>query len=49
MPLDEDKLTESLKTLLSWDFEHLIMAHGDPIRRDAKSVIRHADRRYLNG
>jgi Domain of unknown function (DUF4336) len=35
---------ESLERLLSWDFDKLILSHGDCITRDAKAYIRSAFR-----
>lgn len=35
---------EDLNTILSWDFDRMIMAHGEPIERDAKASLRHAFR-----
>lgn len=36
---DRDLARESLETLLSWDFDKLIIAHGDCIETDAKSFV----------
>jgi hypothetical protein len=35
---------ESLERLLSWDFDKLILSHGDCITRDAKAYVRNAFR-----
>jgi hypothetical protein len=35
---------ESLRRLLSWDFDKLVIAHGDCVSRDAKAYVRHAFR-----
>ena len=36
---DRDLARKSLETLLSWDFDKLIIAHGDCIETDAKSFV----------
>lgn len=36
---DRDLARQSLETLLSWDFDKLIIAHGDCIETDAKSFV----------
>ena len=36
---DRDLARQSLKTLLTWDFDKLIIAHGDCIETDAKSFV----------
>jgi hypothetical protein len=38
-----------LKRILEWDFERIIIAHGDLIEQDAKNVARLAWRRLLEG
>jgi hypothetical protein len=35
---------ESLRRLLSWDFDKLIIAHGDCVSRDAKAYVKHVFR-----
>lgn len=48
MQKDEDKLTASLQRILQWDFDNIILAHGDNISGHAKPVLQHAYRRYLS-
>ncbi|MFW9889611.1 MAG: DUF4336 domain-containing protein, partial [Candidatus Thorarchaeota archaeon] len=36
---NHDLARQSLETLLSWDFDKLIIAHGDCIESDAKSLV----------
>ena len=35
---------QSLKKLLSWDFDRLIIAHGPCIEKDAKAFVKRAFR-----
>jgi hypothetical protein len=35
-----DLARQSLETLLSWEFDKLIIAHGDCIETDAKSFVK---------
>jgi hypothetical protein len=35
---------ESLKRILAWDFDRLIIAHGDCIEKDAKAFVERAFR-----
>ena len=37
----------SLERILEWDFERIVISHGDLVERDAKSVARRAWRRVL--
>jgi len=39
-----DLARRSLEKLLSWDFDKLIIAHGDCIENDAKSFVEQAFR-----
>lgn len=47
MPRDVDRLAASLNRVLAWDFDNLIMCHGEPVRGNARGVLREAYRRYL--
>ena len=38
---------EALERILAWDFDRVVIAHGDLIERDAKSVLRRAWRATL--
>ena len=44
---DKAAARASLERILEWDFERIIMAHGDLIEHDAKAVARQAWRRLL--
>jgi len=44
---DREAASKSLKKILSWDFERIILSHGDLIEENAKSVAIHAWRRPL--
>lgn len=44
---DRDAARQSLETILTWDFERIILAHGDLIENDAKSIAREAWRKPL--
>ncbi len=48
IPIDARKLGESIEYILDWDFEHIIMAHGDSVRHQGKAVLQKAYRRFLN-
>jgi hypothetical protein len=37
----------ALERIVAWDFERIVIAHGDLIERDAKAVARRAWRRHL--
>ncbi len=39
---DRAQVRERLERVLSWDFERIILSHGDTIERDAKQVAREA-------
>ena len=38
MMKDKHKVKNSLKTILSWDFERVIMAHGEILEKDCKQI-----------
>jgi hypothetical protein len=42
---DREKLEQSIRALCTLDFDRLIVAHGEPINRDAKAVFRSAIQR----
>lgn len=44
---DKNAASKSLKTILSWSFERIIISHGDLIEENAKAVALHAWRRPL--
>ena len=44
---DRRAARESLQRILAWDFERIVISHGDLIDRDAKDVARRAWRRIL--
>jgi len=37
--LDRAAAGRPLQCLLSWDFDQLVIAHGDCVRRDAKTFV----------
>ena len=39
---DKGRFAESMRVLLGWDFERIIVAHSDPVLLDAKSVFTRA-------
>lgn len=39
---DEAAFLRSLETILSWNFERIIVGHGEPVLTDAKSKLRRA-------
>ncbi len=39
---DRDAFTASLNEVMRWDFERIIVGHGEPIAENAKSVLRDA-------
>ncbi len=41
---DEAAFLKSLETVLSWDFERIIVGHGEPVLTDAKGKLRRAFR-----
>lgn len=44
---NRDAARAALERVLAWDFERVVIAHGDLIERDAKAVLRHAWRAAL--
>ena len=46
---DKKAAKRSLTRILSWDFQQVIIAHGEPIVSDAKKTLREAWRRVLAG
>ena len=36
---DREAFLRSIKTILEWDFERIVVAHGDPIEEDAKGQL----------
>jgi len=39
---DHDAFQQSLSTILAWDFDRIIVGHGDMIERDGKAILRNA-------
>lgn len=39
---NKDIVRKGLEKILSWDFEHIILAHGNLIEMDAKAVAKKA-------
>lgn len=44
---DKNAASRSLKKILNWDFERIIISHGDLIEENAKIVALHALQRPL--
>jgi len=44
---DRQAASRSLRRILSWDFDRIIIAHGDLIEKDAKEVALQAWRQPL--
>lgn len=44
---DKPRVRQCLMRILEWDFERVILSHGDLITRDAKRLVAHAWRRIL--
>jgi hypothetical protein len=44
---DKALVREGMRRILAWDFERVILSHGDLITRDAKAVVAHAWRKIL--
>ncbi len=44
---DRGAARASLERILAWDFDRIVISHGDLVDRDAKDVARHAWRRIL--
>jgi hypothetical protein len=45
---DKARVREGLERILAWDFERVILAHGDVIARDGKQVVARAWRAILH-
>jgi len=45
---NKKRVKEGLKTILSWDFDRIIIAHGNLIETDAKSILTKAWKNVLN-
>jgi len=45
---DKDVVKKSLETILSWDFDRIILAHGNLIESNAKTVLRKAWKNVLD-
>ncbi|HEX6839144.1 MAG TPA: DUF4336 domain-containing protein [Polyangia bacterium] len=41
------RMREEMERILAWDFEGVILSHGDLVRRDARQVVAQAWRRIL--
>ncbi len=39
---DKNAARETLERMLQWDFERVVIAHGDCIEQDAHAVLREA-------
>lgn len=39
---DQEAFARSMRTLLEWDFVQIVVAHGEPITKDAKAVFAQA-------
>lgn len=39
---DQEAFARSMRTLLEWDFAQIVVAHGEPIMNDAKSIFAQA-------
>ncbi len=39
---DRSKFESSMRTLLDWDFTRIVLAHREPVRHDAKAILREA-------
>jgi hypothetical protein len=44
---DRAEARAALQKIVTWDFERIVIAHGDLIEHDAKAVARRAWRRHL--
>lgn len=47
MITDKTAFKASLAALLKWDFEHVVVAHGDVVAQDGKDILRQAFQPYL--
>jgi hypothetical protein len=39
---DKQAFRQSMAKLLKWDFEHIVVAHRDPVMANARDVVREA-------
>jgi len=46
---DKDAFRASLRAILEWDFERVIVGHGEPIETDAKAKVRAAFQAAMEG
>jgi hypothetical protein len=44
---DKARVRECMRRILAWDFERVILSHGDLVTQDAKHVVTHAWRKIL--
>jgi hypothetical protein len=44
---DKARVREGLARILAWDFERVILSHGDIITRDARQIVAQAWRNIL--
>jgi hypothetical protein len=44
---DKARVREGMERILAWDFERVILSHGDLITRDARQIVAHAWRKIL--
>ena len=44
---DKALVRQCMTRILEWDFERVILSHGDLITRDAKRLVAHAWRKIL--
>ncbi len=45
---DKARVREGMERILAWDFERVILSHGDVIERDARQVVARAWRQILD-
>jgi len=44
---DQARVREGLERILAWDFDRVILSHGDLVTRDAKRIVARAWRKIL--
>ena len=44
---DKARVREGMERILAWDFERVILSHGDVITRDARQIVAQAWRQIL--
>ncbi|HEY1585676.1 MAG TPA: hypothetical protein VGH63_08305, partial [Polyangia bacterium] len=44
---DKSRVREGMERILAWDFERVILSHGDIITRDARQIVAQAWRKIL--